>query len=103
MTHTKTEVTNLQYNAATQSFEALVLVHTLSGPVTYATTAYGSMNTDFTDISKTLAEQALSRHGTAKSGLRSRMANHTTVRRENEKIKTLLSRLLTTLPLSKAA
>jgi len=103
MTHARTEVTNLQYNAATQSFEALVLVHTLSGPVTYAASAYGPMDTDYKDISKTLTKQALTRHGTAKAGMRSRISSGTSVRQENDKIKDLFSRLLNTLPLGKAA
>jgi hypothetical protein len=56
MIRSKTEVTNLQYNAATQSFEALVAVHTLSGPVTYATSAHGPMDTSFKEVSKALTK-----------------------------------------------
>jgi len=105
MTHVKTEVKNLTFNAATQCFEALVVLHTFSGKVTYATSAYGPMDTDFKDISKTMTDQALARHGVNKPGLRSRLAcvAGTNVRQENQQIRTLFRRLLNTLPSAKAA
>lgn len=101
----KTEVQNLTYNAATQCFEALVVLHTFSGQVTYATSAYGPMDTEFEAIAKTMTDQALSRHGVRDHGMRSRFGAiaKTSVRQENAKIKVLFQRLLDTLPTAKAA
>ncbi|WP_420862146.1 orotidine 5-phosphate decarboxylase [Algirhabdus cladophorae] len=105
MTQFKTEVQNLTYNAATQCFEALVVLHSFSGQVTYATSAFGPMDTDFKTIAKTMTDQALARHGVRNPGLRSRISavGSTNVRQQNAQIKSLFHRLLHVLPNQKAA
>ena len=66
----RTDMADVIYNAAEQSFEATVRVHGTDGVSTYACTVAAPITTSFENAAKALAAQALHKHG-APSGLRS--------------------------------
>lgn len=73
MNNAKVEVKNVSYNAALQSFEAIVVFYTSSGsvrvPASYAT----SLGTDFEDATRGLVDDARRNRSVAR-GLQSRVS-----------------------------
>ncbi len=61
------QLSDVIYNAATQSFEALVTLHDKHGTCTYACTVNASIELDFEDAATALAEQARRRHGVTRA------------------------------------
>lgn len=57
------ELSNVIYNPATQSFEALARVHDPEGSRSYACAIAAPITTEFPRASEGLATQALRRHG----------------------------------------
>ena len=57
------QLNDVIYNAATQSFEALVTVHDASGQQRYACAIDAPIDMEFRDAAKGLSRQALRRHG----------------------------------------
>lgn len=56
------QLNDVIYNAATQSFEALVTVHDTSGSRRYACSINAPITMEFEEASKGLSTQALRRH-----------------------------------------
>lgn len=62
MYHVPLELKDVIYNAATQSFEALVTVHDGSNKRRYACSINAPIDMEFDDAARGLATQALRRH-----------------------------------------
>ena len=60
------QLTDVIYNAANQSFEALVTVHDANGTSRYACSIDAPIDMEFENASAGLAKQALRRHGRGK-------------------------------------
>lgn len=56
------ELSDVIYNAATQSFEALVIVHDKTGARSYACAIDAPITMEFADAASGLATQAMRRH-----------------------------------------
>ncbi|WP_299609173.1 orotidine 5-phosphate decarboxylase [uncultured Tateyamaria sp.] len=56
------QLSDVIYNAATQSFEALVTVHDAQGPRSYACAIDAPITMEFEDAAEGLATQAMRRH-----------------------------------------
>ena len=56
------QLSDVIYNAATQSFEALVTVHDKTGARSYACAINAPITMEFQDAAKGLAKQAVRRH-----------------------------------------
>jgi hypothetical protein len=85
----KTELSDVIYNAAEQSFEARVTVHGASGARSYACSIPAPIDLSFEDAAKGLATQALRKHGTPR-GLHSWIAPPVVARmitRQTEKLR----------------
>ena len=59
----KTELSDVIYNAAEQTFEAKVTVHEGAEQYTYPCSMPGAIDVSFEDAAKGLTDQALRRHG----------------------------------------
>lgn len=73
MSQIKTELGEIAYNPASESFEALVIFHTIAGPQRVAASFRAALSAEFETISDGLLRDALNnfaRSGALKSRLR---------------------------------
>jgi hypothetical protein len=75
MTHRRIELSDVIYNAADQSFEALVTIHEPRSHYRYACSIIGPITMTFEDAAQGLTRQAQRRHRMAR-GLRSETRHH---------------------------